>query len=281
MAGSNPARRATRPQHRRRAGSRERQRRAGPYPVRMRSEVPMAVLLGQYAEQLGSVLGLQCCCAMMMPLARSMSVRVSMAHLMLSASVALVSYRYAFAMATAAYPRHGRQRHGRQRHGRQRHGASAPWPAGWSWPGLARTGLRPFTVAATGFGVAILTAALVPSLPGELAALAVVGFLQYGAQGNRQHDAAAHRGSSVPGPGDGLVVGDLHRQHSDWRTGRRGGRRRSWPPGTALASVRPPAWRPPLSAGLRSAACVPPTDMPGGPANAEQPAYPQAYETRG
>ena len=33
-----------------------------------------------------------------------------------------------------------------------------PWPAGWSWPGLARTGLLPFTVAAAGFGIAILTA---------------------------------------------------------------------------------------------------------------------------
>jgi MFS family permease len=40
----------------------------------------------------------------------------------------------------------------------------------------ARTGLLPFTVAAAGFGIAILAAALVPSLPGELAALAVVGF---------------------------------------------------------------------------------------------------------
>ena len=41
---------------------------------------------------------------------------------------------------------------------------------------LGRTGLLPFTVAAAGFGAAILIAALVPSLPGELAALAVVGF---------------------------------------------------------------------------------------------------------
>ena len=41
---------------------------------------------------------------------------------------------------------------------------------------MARTGLLPFTVAAAGFGIAILAAALVPSLPGELAALAVVGF---------------------------------------------------------------------------------------------------------
>jgi len=42
--------------------------------------------------------------------------------------------------------------------------------------GLARTGLLMFTAAAAGFGASILTAALVPSLPGELAALAVVGF---------------------------------------------------------------------------------------------------------
>jgi len=42
--------------------------------------------------------------------------------------------------------------------------------------GLARTGLLPFTLAAAGFGVAILAAALVASLPGELAALVVVGF---------------------------------------------------------------------------------------------------------
>ena len=42
--------------------------------------------------------------------------------------------------------------------------------------GLARTGILPFTVAAAGFGIAILAAALVPSLPGELAALGVVGF---------------------------------------------------------------------------------------------------------
>jgi len=42
--------------------------------------------------------------------------------------------------------------------------------------GLARTGLLPFTAAAAGFGIAILAAALVPSLVGELAVLAVVGF---------------------------------------------------------------------------------------------------------
>jgi MFS family permease len=42
--------------------------------------------------------------------------------------------------------------------------------------GLDRAGLLPFTVAAAGFGTAILAAALVPSLPGELAALAVTGF---------------------------------------------------------------------------------------------------------
>jgi len=41
---------------------------------------------------------------------------------------------------------------------------------------LARTGLLPFTVAAAGFAAAILAAAVIPSLPGELAALAVVGF---------------------------------------------------------------------------------------------------------
>lgn len=41
---------------------------------------------------------------------------------------------------------------------------------------VARSGLLPFTVAAAGFGVAILAATLTPSLPGELAALAVVGF---------------------------------------------------------------------------------------------------------
>jgi MFS family permease len=41
---------------------------------------------------------------------------------------------------------------------------------------LARTGLLPFTVAAAGFGAAILAAALVSSLAGELAALGVVGF---------------------------------------------------------------------------------------------------------
>ena len=41
---------------------------------------------------------------------------------------------------------------------------------------LTRTGLPLFTVAAVGFGVAILATALVPALPGELAALGVVGF---------------------------------------------------------------------------------------------------------
>jgi MFS family permease len=41
---------------------------------------------------------------------------------------------------------------------------------------MARTGLLPFTVAAAGFAAAILAAALVPSLAGELAALTVVGF---------------------------------------------------------------------------------------------------------
>lgn len=41
--------------------------------------------------------------------------------------------------------------------------------------GYAQTGLLPFTVAACGFGVAILAAALVAPLPGELLVLAVVG----------------------------------------------------------------------------------------------------------
>jgi MFS family permease len=42
--------------------------------------------------------------------------------------------------------------------------------------GLSRTGLLLFAAAAAGFGLAILAAALVPALPGELTALAVVGF---------------------------------------------------------------------------------------------------------
>jgi MFS family permease len=42
--------------------------------------------------------------------------------------------------------------------------------------GLARTGLLMFTAAAAGFGGAILAAALTSSVPGEIAALAVVGF---------------------------------------------------------------------------------------------------------
>jgi MFS family permease len=46
--------------------------------------------------------------------------------------------------------------------------------------GLGRTGLLPFTVAAAGFGAAILAAAFTPSLPAELAALAVVGFFSTG-----------------------------------------------------------------------------------------------------
>lgn len=41
--------------------------------------------------------------------------------------------------------------------------------------GLARTGLLVCTVGAAGFGIAILAAALAPSLPGELAAMAVTG----------------------------------------------------------------------------------------------------------
>jgi MFS family permease len=41
---------------------------------------------------------------------------------------------------------------------------------------MARTGLLPFTVAAGGFAAAILAAALIPSLAGELATLVVVGF---------------------------------------------------------------------------------------------------------
>jgi MFS family permease len=45
---------------------------------------------------------------------------------------------------------------------------------------LARSGLLPCTVAAAGFGIAILAAALVPSLPGELAAMVVVGFFSTG-----------------------------------------------------------------------------------------------------
>ena len=46
--------------------------------------------------------------------------------------------------------------------------------------GLGRTGLLPITVAAAGFAAAILGAALAPSLPAELAALAVVGFFSTG-----------------------------------------------------------------------------------------------------
>ncbi len=46
--------------------------------------------------------------------------------------------------------------------------------------GLGRAGLLPFTVAAAGFGAAILAAALVPSLGGELAALVVVGAFSTG-----------------------------------------------------------------------------------------------------
>lgn len=41
---------------------------------------------------------------------------------------------------------------------------------------MTRTGLLPFTAAAAGFAAAILAAAVVPSLLGELAALAMVGF---------------------------------------------------------------------------------------------------------
>ena len=41
---------------------------------------------------------------------------------------------------------------------------------------IGRTGLLPFTVAAAGFGVAVLLAAVVPGLYWELAALAVAGF---------------------------------------------------------------------------------------------------------
>ena len=42
---------------------------------------------------------------------------------------------------------------------------------------MARTSLLLFTAAEAGFAAAILAAALVPSLAGELAALAGVGFL--------------------------------------------------------------------------------------------------------
>lgn len=52
--------------------------------------------------------------------------------------------------------------------------------------GLSRTGLLPFTASAAGFAAAILGAALAPSLPWELAALAVTGFFSTGfmASGN-------------------------------------------------------------------------------------------------
>ena len=52
--------------------------------------------------------------------------------------------------------------------------------------GLNRTGLLPFTAAAAGFAAAILGSALAPSLPWELAALAVTGFFSTGfmASGN-------------------------------------------------------------------------------------------------
>lgn len=46
--------------------------------------------------------------------------------------------------------------------------------------GLSRTGLLPFTVAAAGFAGAVFGAAVAPSLPWELAALAVTGFFSTG-----------------------------------------------------------------------------------------------------
>ncbi len=95
--------------------------------------------------------------------------------------------------------------------------------------GLARAGLWPFTAAATGFGTAILAAALVPSLPGELAALTVAGFFStaFMATGNTTLQLTADprfRGRVMA-----LWSVTFHRQHPDRRAHRRGDRRRPRP----------------------------------------------------
>ena len=112
---------------------------------------------------------------------------------------------------------------------------------------LARTGLLSFTIAGAGFGTAILAAALVPSLPGELPALAVVGFFStaFMATGNTTLQLTA----------DSQFRGRVMALWSVTFTGstRSAARSSGWPPTTSApatgsGSARSPASQPPSSA---------------------------------
>jgi len=146
--------------------------------------------------------------------------------------------------------------------------------------GLARTGLLPFTVAAAGFGAAILTAALVPSLPGELAALAVVGFFStaFMATGNTTLQLTA----------DPQFRGRVMALWSVTFTG-------STPIGGPVVGVVADDLGPRYGLGLGAVACLaatvigglavsrmPPADRYARrPRELDWPAYQQAHETRG
>ena len=88
--------------------------------------------------------------------------------------------------------------------------------------GHGRTGLRPLTVAAAVFGVAILAVALSPTLPVAVVALAATGAasITFLATGNTtlQLDQRA----ALPRPGDGALDRRVPRQHADRRADRGG-----------------------------------------------------------
>ena len=136
--------------------------------------------------------------------------------------------------------------------------------------GLARAGLLPYTLAAAGFGAAMAAAALVPSLPGELIALAVTGFFStaFMATGNTTLQLTADpqfRGRvmalwSVTFTGSTPIGGHIVGVTAD-----------SLGPRYGLGSVPSPAWPPPFSAASRYGACPPPNGTPGSPANSTGP----------
>lgn len=145
--------------------------------------------------------------------------------------------------------------------------------------GLARTGLLPFTVAAAGFAAAILAAALVPSLPGEMAALTVVGFFStaFMATGNTTLQLTA----------DPQFRGRVMALWSVTFTG-------STPVGGPIVGVAADDFGPRYGLGLGALACLAATllgmlalsRMPPAERNARRPreldwpAYQQAHETR-
>ncbi len=142
--------------------------------------------------------------------------------------------------------------------------------------GLARAGLLPYTLAAAGFGAAMAAAALVPSLPGELIALAVTGFFStaFMATGNTTLQLTADpqfRGRvmalwSVTFTGSTPIGGHIVGVTAD-----------SLGPATGWGSVPSPAWPPPFSAASRYGAC-PAERHARQPSELDWPTYQQAHE---